>query len=387
MRIVQVANFYGPRSGGIRTTMQSLAQGYTDLGHESVLVVPGPRDGDEITTFGRVITLAAPSFPGSGGYRVITDVDRVCTVLGELAPDRIEVSDRSSLRGIGWWAKACGVPTVMWAHERVDGVLRAFLPGRWPVTAMADSWNSATAARFDKVVCSTTYAREEFDRIGWTAVEQVPLGVDLEQFAPSRADDDLRDGLLGDDDLLLVLCSRLSKEKRPARAIAVLEQLRARGHRARLVVAGAGPMADRLAAHAAERQLSATFLGHVDDRDRLSRLLASADVVLSPGPIETFGLAALEALASGTPVVASKSSALREIVVGDAGRVAADADPAFADAVEDLLTVPAEVRRQASRRRAECFPWSETIDAMMRVHGLVEAPSVASTPSVDSVEV
>lgn len=378
MRIVQIANFYGPRSGGIRTTMQQLGRGYLARGHDSVLVVPGPRDADEQTDYGRVITLAAPSVPGSGGYRVITDVDRVCTVLSQVAPDRLEVSDRSSLRAVGWWARAHDVPAVMWAHERVDGVLRSFLPGPWPVRAMADSWNSATAARFDRVVCSTAYAREEFDRIGWNAVEHVPLGVDLETFSPARRDEALRAELLGGAEVLLMMCSRLSKEKSPARALAVADVLRVRGISTRLVVAGSGPLADRLSSDAVARDLPVTFLGHVADRDRLASMLASSDVVIAPGPIETFGLAALEALASGTQVVASKSSALREIVTDGAGVVAADSDLAFADGVEAVLSVAEAQRRAAARRRAEAFPWSTTVDAILRMHDLMPRRRAAS---------
>ena len=40
MRIVHVANFYGPRSGGIRTAMHALAREYRSRGHDPVLVVP-----------------------------------------------------------------------------------------------------------------------------------------------------------------------------------------------------------------------------------------------------------------------------------------------------------------------------------------------------------
>ncbi len=65
---------------------------------------------------------------------------------------------------------------------------------------------------------------------------------------------------------------------------------------------------------------------------------------LAPGPAETFGLAALEAMACGTPVVASASSALPE-VIGSAGAVAADRRGGIADAVELLLG-----RREADRR-------------------------------------
>jgi alpha-1,6-mannosyltransferase len=89
--------------------------------------------------------------------------------------------------------------------------------------------------------------------------------------------------------------------------------------------------------------------------------------------LETFCLAALEALASGTPVVASASSAVREVLgVDDAhlatGAVAADSPRLFADAVQSVLAVPAAVRREAARRRAEQFPWSTTIDRMLELH-------------------
>ena len=158
------------------------------------------------------------------------------------------------------------------------------------------------------------------------------------------------------DEMLLVMCSRLSVEKRPGTALDALEAWCARGRRAVLVVAGDGPLRARLEQRARERGLPVTFLGHVADRALLGGLQASADVCLAPGPAETFGLAALEAMACGTPVVASASSALPE-VVGSAGAVAADSGEAFADAVETLLERPERERREAARARAECFGW------------------------------
>ncbi|MYR56758.1 glycosyltransferase, partial [Streptomyces sp. SID625] len=117
------------------------------------------------------------------------------------------------------------------------------------------------------------------------------------------------------------MCSRLSVEKRPGTALDTLQALRRRGERAVLVIAGDGPLRGRLEHRARARGLPVVLLGHVGDRELLSALQASADVCLAPGPAETFGLAALEALACGTPVVASASSALSE-VIGAAGATA-----------------------------------------------------------------
>ena len=77
---------------------------------------------------------------------------------------------------------------------------------------------------------------------------------------------------------------------------------------ARLVVVGEGPMRTKLQRQAAG--LPIDFTGFVSERRTVAGLLASADVTLAPGPHETFGLAALESLACGTPAVVSRTSAL-----------------------------------------------------------------------------
>jgi alpha-1,6-mannosyltransferase len=365
LRIVRLANFVAPSSGGLRTALRELGKGFKAAGHEPVLVVPGERHTDRETEQGRVITLPGPLLPGTGGYRVLTDRRRVAGLLESLAPDRLEVSDRTTLRWTGAWARRARVRAVMVSHETADGVLRTWGLSQGMARRTADALNVRTAHTYSQVVCTTEFAEREFVRIGARNVVRAPLGVDLVGRHPALRDPALRERHARVDDVLLVMCSRLSVEKRPGTALDALEALLRRGRRAVLVVAGDGPLRGRLEQRA--RGLPVTFLGHVGDRDMLGALQASADVCLAPGPAETFGLAALEAMACGTPVVASSSSALPE-VVGSAGATAADNGESFADAVELLLDRPERERRDAARARAECFSWRTAVDAFLAAH-------------------
>ena len=198
--------------------------------------------------------------------------------------------------------------------------------------------------------------------------------MDLDCLHPGLHDPAVRARYAAPGRPLLVLCSRLSAEKRPERALDALAELIGRGRPATLVVAGAGPLRERLQARARRCALPVHFLGHVAEREQLAALLASADVVLAPGPVETFGLAALEALACGTPVAVSCSSAL-PAVVGSAGAAAADSATGFADAVDALLARPERSRRAAARSRAQAFGWQGSVAAFLGVH---EAPAPAA---------
>lgn len=361
MRIVQLANFYGPRSGGLRTALTALGAGYAARGHDVVVVVPGRSSGvDRLPGGATRITVPAPELPGTGGYRMV-DPWRVQRLLERLRPDAIEVSDRLTLRGLGGWARRRGVASVVVSHERLDRLLHQFLLPSAPARALADLANARMAAAYDTVVCTTGFARAEFDRIGATNVRQVPLGVDLEAFSPAHRNAVLRRELAAGAETLLVHAGRLSPEKHPERSVDAVAALRDAGHLVRLVVAGDGPRRAGLERRAAG--LPVTFLGFVRDRPRLATLLASADVSIAPGRHETFGLAALEALASGTPVVVSARSALPEIVGGE--HAAADSPQAFAAGITSLLAADPDGRRATARSRAERYRWPDSVDGML----------------------
>ena len=122
-------------------------------------------------------------------------------------------------------------------------------------------------------------------------------------------------------------------------------------HDALLVLIGDGPERREVEALVAQLGLGAyvRFLGLMP---RVSELLARADLFLLPSQTESFGLAALEALASGVPVVASAVGGLPEVVRdGVTGLLVPPAQPAeLARAIASLLGD--EPRRSAMARAA-----------------------------------
>jgi len=366
MRVVQVANFYGPRSGGLRTAVDRLGAEYCASGHSVFLIVPG-RHAEWVRLPSGVTRISLPArlIPFTGGYRAVLPRP-VTALLEELEPDALEVSDRLTLRSLGPWGRRHGVSTVMISHERLDRLVGQILPEPM-ARAVADVANRRTATNYDAVVCTTAFAREEFERIDATNVMTVPLGVDLDQFHPRHHSPELRGRWAGPDQVLLVHCGRLSVEKHPHRSIDTVATLREAGVDARLVVVGEGPLRARLQRQAG--RLPVDFLGYVGCRDTVAGILASADVALAPGPHETFGLAALEALACGTPAVVSRTSALAEILTTDSGATADNDARAVARAVTTVMGRPERERRHSARQRAEQFSWPRSAQGMLTALG------------------
>jgi alpha-1,6-mannosyltransferase len=368
MRVVQVANFYGPRSGGLRTAVDRLGAEYAAAGHEVFLIVPGQNSEQlELASGVTRISLPARLIPFTDGYRAVSPRP-VKALLEDLEPNAIEVSDRLTLRSLGLWGRQHDVATVMISHERLDRLVGQVLPRR-VARSVADFANRRTAETYDAVVCTTAFARAEFDRIHAPNVLTVPLGVDLDQFHPRHHSATMRLTWAAREQLLLVHCGRLSVEKHAHRSVDTVGVLRHSGVDARLVVVGEGPLRARLQRQAA--RLPVHFTGYIGCPDTVATILASADVALAPGPHETFGLAALEALACGTPAVVSRTSALAEILTTDSGATADNNPRAIAHAVSSIISRPEALRRTNARRRAEQFTWPRAAAGMLGALGAV----------------
>ncbi|NMN94803.1 glycosyltransferase family 1 protein [Nocardiaceae bacterium YC2-7] len=359
MKIVQLANFYTPTSGGLRTTVDELGRGYLDAGHERVLVVPGDAYATEDTPAGRRVTLSSPQFFWSKTYHVLTS-RQTCRLLDEEQPDVLEVSDKLSVAWLAPWARRRGVPLVLFSHERIDAILRTRVPDWFPLVALANASNSRLSRRADEIVVTSNFAAAEFARVGATNVSRIPLGVDLDVFRP-------RLGKSAPGPVKLVTLSRLSGEKNADLAVEALRILCADGVDAELTMIGDGPLRSRIEALA--DGLPVTFAGHIASRETIASMVGAADIAVFPSPAETFGLALLESLACGTPIVVPSEGAAPELV-GDVGSGAVtDGSPmGLARGVRALLTVPEVQRRKAARVTAQRYPWSATIERLLALY-------------------
>jgi glycosyltransferase involved in cell wall biosynthesis len=194
------------------------------------------------------------------------------------------------------------------------------------------------------VIAASTALADSARALGAARVEVIPSGVELppevgEEASPPE----------------VLYAGRLSPEKG-------VEELVAASRGLNLVVAGDGPLRPQVPG-------ALGFVPH----DELQHLYARAAVVACPSRREGFGVACLEAMAHGRPVVASAVGGLKDLVVdGETGLLVPPRDPEALRAALERLLADAELRRRlgaAGRERArERFSWPAVTDATLAAY-------------------
>ena len=199
-------------------------------------------------------------------------------------------------------------------------------------------------------------------------IEVIPTGVeipaalpDAEQRARAR-----RAWNLDDEDFAVGHLGAFTREKGQDIAAQAARLLESRLPRLKMILAGEGPLRSSIAAGPAVNTKSLILPGHVEEP---RQLLAALDLFVMPSRSEGWGLAALEAMACGLPVVASNTGGLAEMIVaGETGWLVAPGDAsALADAILEAASETAEDRgglHAMGLRARECarrFSVEETV--------------------------
>lgn len=212
----------------------------------------------------------------------------------------------------------------------------------------------------DGVTAVSEYLRREtqahFD-IGCD-IEVIPNFIDTDRFF-RRDKEHFKQALCPNGEKVLVHVSNFREAKRAPEVVEVFHRLREEGFDVKLLLVGDGP--DRVPAEHLARDLGVysdiRFLGK---QEPVEEILSIADVFLMPSGSETFGLAALEAMACEVPVVASNIGGIPELVVdGETGYLCPLGDvEAFAERTARLLSSEehqAEMATAARKRAEEQF--------------------------------
>ena len=223
-------------------------------------------------------------------------------------------------------------------------------------------WDRWTAARPDHMVANSRAVRDRIRRLWGRDAEIIHPPVDTTEIA-----------LSGDDDGYLLVAARLLAYRRIDLAVRAATAL---GRE--LVVAGDGPERERIEALAGP---TVRFVGSVA-RPELIELFRRCHAYVVPG-VEDFGIAPLEAMAAGKPVVAfAGGGALETVFDGETGVFFARPDPdALADAIRTLDTIsfdPVRIRAHAETFDTQLFfrRWRELF-ARLGVDPALYAPGPA----------
>ena len=368
MKILHLANFYHPKSGGIKTYLDAKRRFFEDRGLPFRLVVPDEMDGIERAAPDTVVyRLGSPRAPFNSLYRIIVNLGTLHGIVRREKPDMLEVNDKFTLAALSFFYRKVQkrLPIAGFHHERLDVNMSLYFPGNKLLRTLGGLYMQVVAAAFDRVICASRYTAGEIEPIAPDKIEILNLGIDLENFNPGLADNELRGRYANGDELLLLYVGRIAREKNIGLLPEAMEELHRRGAKARLLVAGVGELENELAGNSNGH---IEMLGHIGDRDLLAGLYASADAFVFPSVNEPYGLVPLEALASGLPVVCPNRGGVTEYSDSPAVRSVQPSPEEFADAILSLASEDREQLRRSARAQAERFSWENTFERQMEIY-------------------
>ncbi len=367
LRVLLIANTLPPHDiSGVGEQVLQLASGLELRGHEVRILGRGPNGAN-----------------GARGPKFLfplTVVPACRRALAEFRPDVVQVHESDGAFALLWtrWSRRrsgkgpllVALLQVSYVEERravrelihagsilgaPGRVERRFRRFKAPLQILLGRWTSRWA---DLVLAPSAATVAELRRdYGVARAEVLPNvtgGIEVASVEPPAADP-------GTGELLFV--GRLRIRKGVEVLLAAIAELRLRGWRGRLVLAGDGEHRGALESRARELGLgpeSVVFLGRAT-AGQVRALLASARALVVPSIYEGMPLVILEAMAAGVPVVASAVSGIPEVVVdGETGwLVPCEDPPQLARALGEVLADETETRRRGAAGRGR-------VDALFR---------------------
>lgn len=386
MRIALVTDAYWPRVNGVSVSVQTFRDQLEASGHHTLVLAPAyPKAGPD--------PLAAPEGPGqeprplvkrfrSVGARISKE-DRVLApeafpavfrALDEFNPDIVHFNSEFGLFFAGrLWCRRRHKPIFITCHTNWEFYIKHYAP--WLNAKMARRMARHYLRRAyrdaDYVLIPSPQMGELLKGYGLCGpFHTLPTGIDPDFFSSSPEEvaafraslDQAAPGLAGRR--LLLFAGRIGQEKNVSFLLPVLKAVRSAGHDAALLCIGDGPYREELLAEARAAGLEAMVHapGYLP-RAELRLAYAAASVFTFPSVTETQGLATIEAMLCGTPVVAIGEMGTKYVMQGDNGGFMVEHRlEDFSQAVCRLLEDPElyASKRTEARAWAQRFSVAET---------------------------
>jgi glycosyltransferase involved in cell wall biosynthesis len=358
MRVVLTTESYLPYVSGVTISVDGLAHGLRDRGHDVLVVAPRPAAG--AVAAGSAASGQGPEIAWLDSYQLPWVVppmyrmpwpnpwSRALRTAEGFRPDVVHAHSPfvTGLMAVRI-ARSTGAPLVFTHHTRFGdyghylGPLAA-LTARGVESYLSRFWRACTAV----IVPSRDLAAEIEARGGARRIEVIPTGVDVAAIGDAAPVDSRAAPDWPDDAIVVASLGRLAPEKSPQ---VVLDAV-ARVDDARLLVIGGGPSEGSLHRRAECPDLAGrvAFTGALPHADALARL-KGADLFVFASRTETQGLVLAEALAAGLPAVAVDGPGVRDSIRDGIDGVIVPAEPETTRA-ERLGAALAELVHDRDRR-------------------------------------
>lgn len=312
MRIAVVTETWPPEVNGVALTLSKLIHQLSLRKHTIQLIRPRQDKldtGSEHSGWSEILLrgLPIPNYPQLKlGFPSKKSLIKAWTVK---RPDLVHIATEGPL---GWSAlqaaRVLRLPVTSDFRTNFHSYSKHYGVG-WlskPIVAYLRKFHNRTHC----TMVPTRALKAQLQAAGFENLRIVARGVDTQLFHPGQRSDTLRSQWQVDENTLVLLSvGRLAAEKNLDLIVSAYQALTQNRRRVKLVFAGDGPYRDKLESDCPD----AIFMGMCTHAE-LARVYASADLFLFPSLTETFGNVTLEAMASGTPVLAFDCAAATEVI-------------------------------------------------------------------------
>jgi len=359
MRVAIATESFLPQINGVTNSVMRVAEHLHAGGHEALIIAPSDDSIPETYAGFPVTAVPAISFPTYQDVRVgVAPSFVIERILRDFAPDVLHAAAPIIIGSTTLLAAArLSIPSV--AVYQTDIPSYAARYGLGVLETIAWSRVRDIHSLANLTLAPSTYACEQLREHDVPRVNLWGRGVDTVRFSPAHRDPELHHTWAPNGEVVIGFMGRLAPEKQVG-DLAALANIPG----TRLVIVGGGPNKKSLKAQLP----GALFTGKLTGDD-LSRTLATMDVFVHPGELETFCQAIQEALASGVPSVApAKGGPIDLIESGSWGYLYPPGDLGSMRDYVEMLVVDPDLRRKfslAARDFTSTRTWPVICDQLM----------------------